>query len=68
MSGCMGAQLEATGDPFTPIPSVCLLEFGKVKAQIDFLDSNNMFEMFRDKLPDEQATAFEQFKRIKKEK
>jgi len=69
MSGCLGAQYETTGDSFTPIQSVCLLEHGKVRAQIEFLCKNNMFVDFLGYLPEEQAKSFEVFyKMLKKEK
>lgn len=61
MSGCLGAQYEAMGDPFTPIPSVCLLEHGKVKAQIEWFVENNMFVDFLHHIDQEQAKAFENF-------
>jgi radical SAM protein with 4Fe4S-binding SPASM domain len=32
--GCLGSQLEVTGDPFTPIPTVCELQHVKVGAMI----------------------------------
>jgi len=32
--GCLGSQLEVTGDPFTPIPTVCQLQHVKVGAMI----------------------------------
>ncbi len=59
--GCMGAQHEAMGDAFTPIPSVCLLEHGKVKAQIEFLNKYNMLADFMSLLQQEQAKSFELF-------
>lgn len=33
--GCLGAQLEVMGDMFTPIPTVCGLEFAKIYAMAD---------------------------------
>lgn len=33
--GCLGSQLEVTGDMFTPIPTVCQLEHVKVWAMAD---------------------------------
>lgn len=32
--GCLGSQLETTGDLFTPIPTVCRLQHAKVMAMI----------------------------------
>lgn len=36
LHGCGGAQYEATGDPFFPIKSVCMLEKAKINALIDY--------------------------------
>ena len=36
--GCLGSQYETTGDLFTPIPSVCLLEHGKFYSIIETFD------------------------------
>lgn len=33
-SGCLGSQYEETGDPFTPIPSVCRMEFAKIASLV----------------------------------
>lgn len=33
--GCLGSQYEVTGDVFTPIPTVCMLEHGKIVGLID---------------------------------
>lgn len=33
--GCMGAQLEVMGDMFTPIPTVCELEYVKIYSMAD---------------------------------
>jgi len=32
--GCLGAQYEFTGDPFTPFPTLCALEHTKIAAEI----------------------------------
>lgn len=62
--GCNGAQYEVMGDPFTPIPSVCALEHGKVKAQIEWFTENNLFNSFLEKLMENQRQAFIEFKKI----
>jgi len=67
MSGCLGAQFENMDDPFTPIPSVCLLELGMVKTQIEFFKENNMFEDFLYYLNDEQEMTFRQFDKLYEE-
>ncbi len=45
-SGCPGSQFEFSADIYLPIPSVCLVEHAKVKAQIDFLVETGMFKEF----------------------
>lgn len=59
--GCMGAQYETIKDPFVPIPSVCALSFGKVKAQVLFLKSVGLFEDFVNLLNPKQSESFKQF-------
>ncbi len=36
--GCLGSQYETMGDIFTPIPSMCMMEHGKISAIIDSMD------------------------------
>lgn len=43
---CFGAQFETTKDMFTPIPSVCYLNFMKVKTILTKLDKLNLLEKF----------------------
>ncbi len=62
--GCLGAQLEATGDAFTPIPSVCLLEHGKVKTQVEFLKDHNLYDMLLPLLSTSTKTTLDQIERI----
>ncbi|MFA5052727.1 MAG: hypothetical protein WC565_01590 [Parcubacteria group bacterium] len=42
--GCLGSQLEVTGDPFTPIPSVCQMEHIKVASMIKAYKELGMLE------------------------
>jgi hypothetical protein len=65
MSGCLGAQFETMGDPFIPIPSVCALEHGKVKAQIEFLEENNIFDDLTKYFNSDQKMTFKMFKDYK---
>lgn len=62
--GCLGAQLEYTGDAFTPIPSVCALEHAKVKAQVDFYKRKGIFNLVKAKLTKELRLTYEQFERM----
>jgi len=57
--GCPGSQLEVNGDAFMPIQSVCLLEHGKVKAQIEFLRDNGLYSLLISLLNKEQRMTFE---------
>jgi len=66
--GCSGAQYEAMGDPFTPIPSVCALEHGKVKAQIEWFQSKGLFSNFISRLSKDQKECFLNFKKVMEEK
>lgn len=42
--GCLGAQLEATGDMFTPVQSVCWIEFEKVKSFVRKMVEFDIFD------------------------
>lgn len=44
--GCLGAQYEATGDPFTPIPTVCLVEQVKVLSIISKYEDIGVLDKF----------------------
>ena len=65
-SGCLGAQLEATGDAFTPIPSVCLLQHQKLKTQIDFLKGRGLFKAVVDRVSHDLAQTMIEFDNIRK--
>ena len=43
---CLGSMYETTGDPFTPIPTVCALEHAKVGAVLDELRALNLHHHF----------------------
>ena len=58
MGGCPGSQFESMGEPYLPIPSVCLVQFGKIKAQIEFLQKHNIFTAFLQMLVTEQVVAY----------
>jgi len=42
--GCLGAQMETTGDNFTPIPSVCRLEHEKIRAMASKYQELGVFD------------------------
>ena len=62
--GCLGSQYEAMGDPYTPIPSVCLIFHTKVKAQVEFLLDTGMYEYFLNFLDDNVRTSLDYVKNI----
>lgn len=64
--GCPGSQFESMGDPFTPIPSVCLLQFEKVKAEIRFFERHGLLEDIINKLEYQKANSFKLFYKILK--
>ena len=55
--GCLGSQYESTGDLFTPIPSVCLLEHGKVQSFIEVLEELNLLTTIIQICSHEKRTA-----------
>jgi len=57
--GCLGAQMETTGDPFTPIPSMCMMEHEKIAAMIRTYKQLNIFQGVLDKISREKAAALE---------
>lgn len=56
--GCLGSQLESTGDPFTPIPSVCKLEFEKVAAMIRVYRKLDINELIMARLMPEKRNTY----------
>jgi radical SAM protein with 4Fe4S-binding SPASM domain len=48
--GCIGSQLESSGDIFTPIPTVCMLSFKKCFVIYEFLKEYNMLDMVKSKI------------------
>ncbi len=56
--GCPGSQFESMGDPFTPIPSVCMLQFAKVRAEIEFFDSIGILDLVINRMDWPKANAF----------
>ncbi|MEW6106196.1 MAG: hypothetical protein AB1563_07520 [Bacillota bacterium] len=44
--GCLGSQFESTGDFFSPIPTVCQLEHGKLLGMIEGYKSIGMWSRF----------------------
>jgi radical SAM protein with 4Fe4S-binding SPASM domain len=62
--GCLGSQYEVTGDPFSPIPTVCQLEHAKIRAMIKAYKSLGIFHYIKEALSPEKRMAFEYIEEI----
>jgi len=62
--GCLGAQIEATGDPFTPIPSVCKLEHEKIKVMIKTYREIGILEGIYNKINKDKSEAFKYMEKV----
>jgi hypothetical protein len=60
--GCLGAQYEATGNLFAPIPSVCRLYHAKIVALIEVLVELDVFDMTMKYIAKHKRIAFELIK------
>ncbi|GAI89817.1 unnamed protein product, partial [marine sediment metagenome] len=58
--GCLGAQYETTGDLFTPIPTVCMLEHGKIIGLARGLIETGLFNEVLNRVKEEKRFALEQ--------
>lgn len=56
--GCLGSQYEQNNDPFVPIQSVCIVEYAKIKAELNFFIKNGMFGSIINKLSKEKRKSF----------
>ena len=65
--GCLGAQYEVFGDPFIPIPTVCLMEHAKALGFLTALEDLDKFHSFVDVIPEEKRIAFENLREVKNE-
>jgi len=62
--GCLGAQYEVFGDPFVPIPSVCMMEFAKYKGIFEgFLEIGVLKTLLNSAHPRKRA-AIENFMKV----
>ena len=62
--GCLGSQLEVTGDPFTPIPSVCQLEHIKVGAMLKAYRELGILEPILSKINQTKADALMEIEKM----
>lgn len=65
--GCLGAQFEFTGDPFTPIPRMCKLAHNKVRAMIEVYRELGIYKLLKQRLPVQKREAFEYMEGVMKE-
>lgn len=54
---CLGAMYEATGDMFSPIPTVCQLEHAKILAQIEALKDIGAYEILKERLNEDKKAS-----------
>jgi len=57
--GCLGAQFEATGDMFSPIPTVCRLEHFKILSMIRAYEKLGVYEMIKERVSKEKQASLE---------
>ncbi|GAI83471.1 unnamed protein product [marine sediment metagenome] len=57
--GCLGSQLETTGDLFSPIPTVCRLEHAKIQAMVNTYKKLGLFESICNQVTPEKKYALE---------
>jgi len=55
--GCLGSQFETTGDLFSPIPTVCLLEHAKVCAIIRAFKRLNLYDIIYEGLDENKKMS-----------
>lgn len=57
--GCLGAQYESIGDPFTPHPNVCQLEAVKIRSIISALEEHRILNRVLRRVRPEKRLAIE---------
>ena len=62
--GCLGAQLEATGDMFTPIPTMCQMEHEKIAAMVRAYKDIGIFSEVLDRVRPDKRYALELVEKI----
>ncbi|MCJ7450678.1 MAG: SPASM domain-containing protein [Candidatus Nanohaloarchaeota archaeon QJJ-9] len=65
--GCLGSQYETTGDPFSPIPTVCQLEHEMLVSMIEKYEELGLLEKILNKTNVKIQKSVEDLKNIKKE-
>jgi len=62
--GCLGAQIETTGDLFTPIPTVCRQQHAKIRSMIKTYQELNMLDLILSNLSTEKVYAIKKLVEI----
>lgn len=57
--GCLGSNYEVTGNPFTPIPTVCKLEHAKMLAYVQELEALGIIHHVYERVNSEKKQAFD---------
>lgn len=65
--GCLGSQLEVTGDLYTPIPTVCQMYHMKMVALIEVLSEIGIYDRLISNIQPEKARAFGEVRELMKE-
>ena len=63
---CLGANIEDTGEIFSPNPKSCQLGFGKVLGALDFYKNNNMLDRAKQYMEERVEKAYEQLEKIER--
>ena len=66
-SGCMGSQLEVTGDMFTPIPTVCRLYHAKMRTMIEVFKELGVYEGILESINPLKGRALRELERVMQE-
>ena len=62
--GCLGAQLETTGDQFTPIPAVCHLEHEKIASMARAYERIGILPDILSRITVDKRLAFEAIREV----
>ncbi|MFA4999189.1 MAG: hypothetical protein WC519_00410 [Parcubacteria group bacterium] len=62
--GCLGSQLEVTGDPFTPIPSVCQMEHIKIASMVKAYKELGIFEPIVSRVSQNKADSLRELEKM----
>ncbi len=57
--GCQGAQVETTGDLYTPFPTMCRMEHAKIKGLVEGLIECKLLELICNRITAEKAVQLQ---------